>query len=49
MVLLCRTHHRMIHTAGWTVRIRHGLPEFIPSKWLDYHQRPRQKPAAYRS
>jgi 5-methylcytosine-specific restriction protein A len=48
MVLLCRTHHRMIHTAGWTVRIRHGLPEFIPPKWLDYQQRPRQKPAAYR-
>jgi 5-methylcytosine-specific restriction protein A len=43
MVLLCRTHHRMIHTAGWTVRIRHGLPEFIPPKWLDYQQRPRQK------
>jgi 5-methylcytosine-specific restriction protein A len=49
MVLLCRTHHRMIHTAGWQVRIRHGLPEFIPPKWLDYHQRPRQKPAPYRS
>jgi 5-methylcytosine-specific restriction protein A len=44
LVLLCRTHHRMIHHAGWTVRIHDGLPEFIPPRWIDIHQTPRRKP-----
>ncbi|HZZ45396.1 MAG TPA: DUF222 domain-containing protein [Pseudonocardia sp.] len=43
LVLLCRTHHRMIHHAGWTVRIRDGLPEFIPPRWIDIHQTSRRK------
>jgi Domain of unknown function (DUF222)/HNH endonuclease len=47
LVLLCRTHHRMIHTSGWTVRIRDGFPEFTPPKWLDHRQTPRRKPSAH--
>jgi hypothetical protein len=35
MVLLCPRHQREIHHTGWTVRIRHGTPEFIPPHWLD--------------
>lgn len=44
-VMLCRTHHRMLHhDSGWIVRMRDGLPEFIPPKWIDPGQRPRRKP-----
>jgi 5-methylcytosine-specific restriction protein A len=44
MIMLCVTHHRMIHRAGWTVRMVDGWPEFIPPKWLDISQTPRRKP-----
>jgi uncharacterized protein DUF222 len=44
MIMLCVTHHRMIHRAGWTVRMVDGWPEFVPPKWLDYAQTPRRKP-----
>ncbi|WP_051581158.1 HNH endonuclease signature motif containing protein [Pseudonocardia acaciae] len=44
MVLLCVTHHRMVHRAGWTIRMVDGFPEFIPPKWLDHTQTPRRKP-----
>jgi Domain of unknown function (DUF222)/HNH endonuclease len=43
LVLLCKIHHRLIHSSGWSVRIRDGLPEFIPPKWIDYEQRPRRR------
>jgi len=39
-VMLCWTHHRMMHRSGWIVRIRDGLAEFIPPKWIDYFQTP---------
>jgi 5-methylcytosine-specific restriction protein A len=44
LVMLCWTHHRMMHRSGWIVRIRDGLAEFIPPKWIDYTQTPRRKP-----
>jgi Domain of unknown function (DUF222) len=44
MVMLCVTHHRMIHRTGWTLRMVDGWPEFIPPKWLDPTQTPRHKP-----
>ena len=43
LVMLCRRHHRQIHSTEWVVRIRDGLPEFIPPKWLDPEQRPRRR------
>jgi 5-methylcytosine-specific restriction protein A len=43
VVMLCRVHHRQIHSTEWTVRIRDGLPEFIPPKWVDFEQRPRRR------
>jgi 5-methylcytosine-specific restriction protein A len=43
LVMLCRVHHRQIHSTEWIVRIRDGLPEFIPPKWLDFEQRPRRR------
>ncbi|HEY0574633.1 MAG TPA: DUF222 domain-containing protein [Pseudonocardia sp.] len=44
LVMLCRTHHRMIHQSGWEIRMHHGRPEFIPPRWLDPTQAPRRQP-----
>jgi hypothetical protein len=46
LVMLCLTHHRMVHRSGWRIRIRDGHPEFIPPKWIDYTQTPRRRPRA---
>ncbi|MDQ2708604.1 MAG: HNH endonuclease, partial [Actinomycetota bacterium] len=42
-VMLCKVHHRQIHHTEWHVRIRDGLPEFIPPTWIDRHRTPRRK------
>ncbi|QJY46887.1 DUF222 domain-containing protein [Pseudonocardia broussonetiae] len=47
LVMLCKAHHRQIHHTDWQVRIRDGLPEFLPPKWIDPHQTPRRKPHAH--
>jgi hypothetical protein len=39
-------HQREIHFTEWIVRIRDGLPESIPPKWIDPHQTPDANPAA---
>ncbi|MBA2323885.1 MAG: DUF222 domain-containing protein [Pseudonocardiales bacterium] len=44
LVALCVCHHRLLHHPGWIVRIRDGLPEFIPPRWVDPTQQPRRKP-----
>jgi hypothetical protein len=43
LVMLCKAHHRQIHFTEWIVRIRDGLPEFIPPRWIDKYQEPRRK------
>ena len=43
LVMLCAAHHRQIHSTEWVVRIRDGLPEFIPPPWIDLDQRPRRR------
>jgi hypothetical protein len=43
LAMVCRVHHRQIHSTDWTVRIRDGLPEFIPPPWIDPEQRPRRR------
>ena len=43
LVTLCRAHHRQIHFTEWIVRIRDGLPEFVPPEWIDVEQRPRRR------
>ncbi|GAA1265075.1 HNH endonuclease signature motif containing protein [Pseudonocardia aurantiaca] len=47
LVMLCKTHHRLVHYSEWVVRIRDGLPEFIPPKWVDPDQIPRRNPQHY--
>lgn len=43
LVMLCRQHHRLIHHPGWTVRIREGIPEFVPPAWIDPGRTPRRQ------
>jgi 5-methylcytosine-specific restriction protein A len=43
-VMLCKLHHRLLHHSQWRVRIRDGLPEFIPPAWVDPERRPCRKP-----
>ncbi|GAA3461910.1 HNH endonuclease signature motif containing protein [Saccharothrix longispora] len=42
LVLLCRTHHSLIHHTHWQVSMTGGTPTFIPSRQIDPAQRPRQ-------
>ena len=44
LVMLCKVHHRLIHYSGWEVRIRDGMPEFLPPKWICPDRRPRRNP-----
>jgi hypothetical protein len=43
-VMLCTTCHRLIHHSDWIVRLRDGLPEFIPPAWIDPDRHPRRRP-----
>src|SRR6266581_6818439 len=44
LVLLCRMHHTLTHRSQWRVRIRDGVPEFVPPKAIDPDQTPRVNP-----
>lgn len=41
-VLVCSFHHRLLHHTGWDVRVRDGIPEFLPPPELDPKRRPRR-------
>lgn len=45
LCLVCAFHHREFERRGWAVRIRDGVPEWIPPPWLDPRQRPRRNRA----
>jgi hypothetical protein len=40
--LLCGFHHREHAKRGWTVRLVHGMPEWIPPRWIDPQHVPRR-------
>ncbi len=42
LVLLCRTHHRLVHHSDWSIRMTHGIPWFIPPPEIDPAQQPRR-------
>jgi HNH endonuclease len=45
LVMICRTHHREMHSSEWIVQIApDGLPEFYPPAWIDPQQHARRKP-----
>jgi hypothetical protein len=45
LCLVCAFHHREFEKRGWTVRMRDGVPEWIPPRWLDPAQQPRRNTA----
>jgi len=45
LVLLCSTHHSLIHHSDWQVNLASGVPEFIPPRYLDPHQQPAATPS----
>ncbi len=44
LVLLCRACHRLVHHAGWSVRLVGGRAVFTPPAWIDPDRRPRAGP-----
>lgn len=41
LTLLCRYHHTHFVSRGWDCRLNgDGIPEWIPPRWQDKHQRP---------
>ena len=44
LVMLCRVCHRLVHHAGWDVRLVGGRAEFVPPPWIDPLGRPRRRP-----
>ena len=43
LVMLCRVCHRLVHHAGWKVRLVGGRAEFVPPCWIDPLRRPRRR------
>jgi uncharacterized protein DUF222/HNH endonuclease len=43
-VMVCRACHRLVHHAGWDVRLVDGRPEFYPPPWIDPLRRARRRP-----
>ncbi|GAB12818.1 hypothetical protein ARGLB_027_01480 [Arthrobacter globiformis NBRC 12137] len=41
-VLLCTHHHHLIHKEQWKIRVKNGVPWFIPPPHIDPRQQPRQ-------
>ena len=41
-VLLCSTHHHVVHHQGWGIRVIDNVPWFIPPVTVDIHQTPRR-------
>lgn len=42
LCLLCVHHHDVVHRDGWNIEMIDGFPWFIPPRWLDSTQAPRQ-------
>jgi hypothetical protein len=42
LVLLCRSHHRLVHHSDWAIRMTGGIPWFIPPSTIDPARQPRR-------
>ncbi|MCP3798406.1 HNH endonuclease [Allokutzneria sp. A3M-2-11 16] len=40
LVLLCSHHHHVVHQGDWEIVFEHGIPTFIPPRWVDPDQQP---------
>ena len=47
LTLVCGHHHRTFEQAGWTCRIRDGVPYWTPPRWLDPEQTPQVNTAQH--
>lgn len=45
LALLCESHHRLVHHAGWTITMTTGTPHFTAPHWLDPTRTPRRNTA----
>jgi hypothetical protein len=45
LCLLCGFHHREFERRGWSVRMTHGIPEWLPPPWIDPQRKPRRNTA----
>ncbi|MBP2216335.1 HNH endonuclease signature motif containing protein [Arthrobacter sp. CAN_C5] len=41
-VLLCSRHHHLLHQEEWRIELKSRIPWFIPPRYIDPTQRPRQ-------
>ncbi|PVE20106.1 HNH endonuclease signature motif containing protein [Arthrobacter sp. Bz4] len=41
-VLLCTRHHHLLHQEEWKIEVRDRTPWFVPPRYIDPAQRPRQ-------
>ncbi len=41
-ILLCWSHHHMIHNQGWSIKVIDNVPWFIPPPSIDIQQKPRR-------
>ncbi|SDM43393.1 HNH endonuclease [Allokutzneria albata] len=40
LILLCVHHHHVVHEGDWEIVFEHGIPSFIPPRWVDPEQTP---------
>ena len=40
LVLLCSYHHRRFEAQGWQIRMKAGIPEFLPPPFIDPTRKP---------
>jgi hypothetical protein len=48
LTLLCGPHHREFERKGWACQMIDGLPWWVPPKWIDPEQKPRQNTRIFR-
>lgn len=41
-VLLCSRHHHLLHQGDWAIQVKDRVPWFVPPRYIDPAQRPRQ-------
>jgi hypothetical protein len=42
LVLLCRSHHRLVHHSDWAIQMANGVPWFVPPATIDPARQPRR-------
>ena len=40
LATVCEYHHRLLDHGQWVIRMRDGVPEWLPPPWLDPDQKP---------